>query len=143
MYRKFEYDKESGLSTATLTDRGITAVGRAKLHPDDKRHGSELTGLSIAELRAYKKLVEKRMKKKRYAARWHQAQADYYNKLAELDKDFTKELSQEIDIFIGEKTKLYKALADGRPKPIEWVEVDSEMFSDNFKKSIRDGNPLE
>jgi hypothetical protein len=143
MYRQFNYDKESGVSTAILTDRGITAVGRAKLHPDDRKHGSELTGLSIAELRAYKKLIEKRMKKKQHAAKWYQAQADYYNSLAKSDEAFMEELSKEIDVFIGGKTKLYQALANGRPKAIEWVEMDSEMFSDSFKKSITDGNPLE
>lgn len=141
MYKKFVYDKNSGVATATLKDQKFVVTGKAKLHPDDKKYGNELTGLTIAEMRAYKKLVDKRKKQKVSRAQWFQSQADYYNKLAEIDQFLIESLEGEIESFINAKVKLYNML-NNPPKKIEWEEVDESLFAESFKRSIEDGDAL-
>ena len=54
------FNKKTGKSIVVLSDKYGKYVGQANLHPDDKKNANAYTGCSIAQARAYIKLLEKR-----------------------------------------------------------------------------------
>ena len=57
------FNKETGVSIVTLSDRYGRYTGVAILHPDDKNNASEYTGCSIAEQRAWIQALQNRRRR--------------------------------------------------------------------------------
>ena len=133
----FNYNPETGVAEVTLTRKGITATASAKVHPDDKQYSSEFTGLTIAEMRAYKKLLEKRARQKNKIAKWYLTQAEYYKKLAEEDLDVSQAIQDEIEYYIQSKSDFYEKMKNPI-KPIIWSDIEADKLSDNFKKMVEE-----
>ena len=134
----FNYDSEKKIAQVTLSKQGITVTGTAKAHPDDGVHASEFTGLTIAEMRAYKKFVERRSRKKKSMQKWFLAQAEYYAKLADEDIETSKRIEEEIDFYIEQKSKFYNTLKNP-PQKIKWAELNDLQLNENFKKALDGG----
>lgn len=133
----FNYNSETGIAEVTLTKKGITVTANAKVHPDDKQYASEFTGLTIAEMRAYKKYLEKRARQKNKIAEWHLKQAEYYKKLSEEDIEVSTAIDEEIAFYIQGKSDFYDKLKNP-VKPVIWSDVEVNRLSDNFKKMVEE-----
>lgn len=137
----FNYDSEKKIAHVTMSKQGITVTGTAKAHPDDGVYANEFTGLTIAEMRAYKKFLKRRSQKKKSTQKWFLAQAEYYAKLADEDIQDSKRIEEEIDFYIEQKSKFYNTLKNP-PQRIKWADLDNIQLNENFKKAI-DGGMLD
>lgn len=131
----FNYNPENGRAEVVLKKQGITSSGTAKVHPDDRKYASEYTGLTIAEMRAYKKFLEKRARKKNKIEKQLLNQAEYYKKLAEEDIEVSKRIQEDIEYYIQSKANFYAARENPATK-INWSDLDESRLSDNFKKAL-------
>ena len=127
MRRRFYYDKESGVARVVLNKKGITALGTAKLHPDDHDYASEFTGLGIAEMRAEKQLLEKRAKLKKQKHKKYQALSQYYEQLYTEDLQRAEQIEEAIVQFILGKAELHAKLRNPQSK-VEWKELPQNFF---------------
>lgn len=124
---KYLYDKENGVSMAKFSKQGIVAYGTAKIHPDDREYASEYTGLTLAEMRAYKNFLRKRAKKKKEFYNRYQKIANSYKTYYEADLEREKEMDEIIARFINDKQELYRRLHNP-PQKTEWKELPEEFF---------------
>ena len=135
----FNYDSQNGIAKVTLSKQGISASATARVHPDDIAHASEFTGLTIAEMRAYKKFVQKRIRRKLAMEKRLLAQSQYYKKLAEEDQEIVERIEEEILFYIQSKADFYNKLRTP-PTPIKWADIDTDKLSENFKRALEDSN---
>ena len=140
MKATFNYDSEKKIAQVTLSKQGITVTGTAKAHPDDNHHASEFTGLTIAEMRAYKKFVERRARRKQNIQKWFLGQAEYYAQLAQEDLEVAKRVEEEIGIYIDQKAQFYQLLKSPKQR-ITWGSLDDIELNESFKRAIDGGNP--
>lgn len=127
MRRRFSYNKETSVADVVLYMDGITATGTAKVHPDDLQYANEYTGLHLAELRAYKKYLEKRARKKHAYELKLLRTAQYYKKLCEEDMHTAQQVEAAISEFINGKALLYQTLKNP-PKKVQWHNLPENFF---------------
>lgn len=95
---KFNYDAETGVSTAELyTSMGL-CTGKAQLHPEDKEHDSNYFGCAIAELRAEAVYCKRRAQHSMQEAQTLQKFYNHMKDTKNFDENayYVKQLKKEI-----------------------------------------------
>lgn len=139
MKRFFNYDKETGIAKVEVMKKGIKGTGYAKVHPDDAKYATSFTGLQLAELRATRQFLQKRMKRKHAEVLRLNNIAQNILEGAESDKAEIKLINEIIDQIISDKTALYEKLNNPQPKVV-WNELTEDLISDDFKKGLEESN---
>lgn len=127
MGRYYHYDRETGTSMAKFSKQGIVAYGTAKVHPDDQKFASEFTGLTLAEMRAYKNFLHKRAMKKKSRYLKYEKITQSYKAQYEEDLQREKEMDEFIASFIKDKEELHRKLSNP-VKRTEWKELPEDFF---------------
>ena len=131
---KIKYNYDHGISIFTIYYKGNSFVGTAMCHDDDKDMESERTGLTIAEARAYIKMMRfikkyeikpkvdilyhlmnniklsKYHNPKAYEFRMIRNQYNYWNKKFEEIKTNINDEERYLKEYIDQKDKLYHKL---------------------------------
>lgn len=133
---KSEYDKETGISTATIsTDYGIF-TGTSKLHEEDKHLESNFAGCHYAEMRAIIKYMKHRLK----LLNEHIKALEDYKKVVEGKKDYEHNSS--------ENRSLRKRIYILKKQKEQWISkinslnnkiLDSMNQREKFIKSLEKG----
>lgn len=135
MKRFFNYNKETGIAKVEVMKKGIKGTGYAKVHPDDAKYATSFTGLQLAELRATKQFLQKRMKRKQAEVLRLNNIAQSIVEGAESDASEIKLIDEIIQQIISDKSALYEKLNNPQPKVV-WNELTEDLISDDFKKGL-------
>ena len=142
MRKTFKYDAETGITICVVKQKGITARGIAKVHPEDKRFATQLVGFQIAEFRAIKNFLDKRAAKKKKEAKRLQAVAQAMLDSASDDMIESVELSLITKEYIESKEEFYDQIRNPRER-IRWEKLDESILSDAFKTSLQKDNVVD
>lgn len=127
MKREYSYDKENGVATVKLSKKGVEGFGVARLNPDDSTYGNEYTGLTIAEMRAYKHLFKNRAKLRKQEHDKFMKAALHHKKLYEEDLEREKNIQIDIESFIEDKAELYEKFKKPS-RQVKWKELPDDFF---------------
>lgn len=135
MRKNFSFDKESGITICEVSQKGISAIGKAKVHPEDKRFATELVGMQIAEFRAIRSFLEKRASKKRKEARRLQAVAQSLLASAEDDTVEATEICLIENEYIQTKEEFYDKIRSPKER-VRWEKLEDSQLSESFKSNF-------
>jgi hypothetical protein len=135
MKRFFNFDKETGIAKVEVMKKGIKGTGYAKIHPEDSKYATSFTGLQLAELRATKKFLEKRSRRKLRTSQAHLNHAEHFKQLAQEDADEAKVIDTIIEQIISDKAALYEKLGNPLPR-VQWTELTEDLLSTEFKQGL-------